>query len=210
MNEEIMDRYCNCMEEIKRRVDAVNAILQKRCTTPYPATNIEFMCLQIRSILELIALGSLIPDEDEYKKQSRKLAKNQWRAKVILDEIEKINPKFYPVPVKEVNPRINPQTGQKIVDVYPITEDYLTRAEFPGVYDQCSDAIHSHPFFKSGFDYKSLERDIPVWITKVMALLNCHEIQLLNEKQMLRVAMKVPPDGKVQTALMERIDNPTL
>jgi len=90
------------MEEIKLRVEAVNAILQKRSTTICQATNIEFMCLQIRGILELIALGSLVTNEKEYKKRSIELANNPWNAKVILREIERINPKFYPVPGKQM------------------------------------------------------------------------------------------------------------
>jgi hypothetical protein len=63
MKEEDIERYCKCVEEIKNRVEAVHAILQKRSTTICQATNIEFMCLQIRQILELIALGSLVTDE---------------------------------------------------------------------------------------------------------------------------------------------------
>jgi hypothetical protein len=82
MKEGDMDKYCNCMEEIKRRVEVVNTILQKRYTTPFQATNIELICLQIRSILELIALGSLVTDEDEYKKQSRRLAKSLTENKI--------------------------------------------------------------------------------------------------------------------------------
>jgi hypothetical protein len=196
-----MERYCKCMEEIKRRVEAVNAILQKRCTTICQATNIEFMCLQIRGILELIALGSLVTDEEEYKKRSKSLAKNQWKAKIVLDEIERINPKFYPTPGKQI---IDPQTG-KVKEVIDIKEGYLTREEFPVVYNKCSDVIHSHPFFKGGFDYKSLESDIPIWITKIMTLLNHHQIQLLKEKEQLWVVMR-SPDGNVHTALMEQLD----
>lgn len=154
-----MDRYCKCMEEIKLRIDAVNSIIQKRCTTICQATNIEFMCLQIRGILELIALGSLVTDEVEYKKRSIELANNPWNAKVMLREIGRINPKFYPVPGKQI---IDPKTG-KIKEVINITEGYLKREEFPGVYKKCSDAIHSHPFFKGSFDYNSLERErIPI------------------------------------------------
>lgn len=194
-----MDRYCKCMEEIKRRVEAVNSIIQRHCTTICQATNIEFMCLQIRSILELIALGSLVTDEVEYKKRSRGLANNPWNAKVILREIERINPNFYPVPGKQV---IDPKAG-KVKEVINITEGYLTRDEFPGVYNKCSDVIHSHPFFKGGFDYKSLESDIPVWITKIITLLNHHQIQLLNERQQLWVVMQGSTEGKVHTALME-------
>ena len=203
MKENDMDRYCKCMEEIKLRVDAVNSILQKHCTTICQATNIEFMCLQIRGILELIALGSLVTDEREYKKRSIELANNPWNAKVILREIERINPKFYPIPGKQV---IDPQTN-KVKDVTNILEGYLTREEFPKIYKKCSDTIHSHPFFKENFDYKTLENDIPIWINKIITLLNHHQIQLLNEKQQLWVVMQAASDGKVHTALMERLDS---
>jgi hypothetical protein len=95
-----------------------------------------------------------------------------------------------------------------VKEVIDITEGYLTREEFPHVYNRCSDAIHSHPFFEKGFDYKSLEGEIPVWITKFITLLNHHQIQLLNEKQQLWVVMQTAPSGKVHTALMERQDGP--
>jgi len=198
MNEKDMDKYGKCMAEIKLRVEAVNAILQKRCTTISQATNIEFMCLQIRKILELIALGSLVTDEKEYEKQIKRLAKNRWRAKFVLDEIEKINPRFYPKPGEQV---IDQQTG-KVKKIIDITEEYLTREEFPVVYDQCSGVIHSHPF-KMGFECKSLESEIRIWITKIITLLNHHQIQLLNEKQQLWVVMHTAPDGNVHTAIME-------
>ncbi len=200
MNEKDMDRYCKCMEEIKRRIESMDAILQERCTTGYQATNIEFMCLQIRKILELIALGSLVTNEEEYKKRSKELANNPWNAKVILREIERINPRFYPKPGKQV---IDPQSG-KLKGLTDVTEEYLTREEFPAVYNKCSDVIHSHPFFTGTFDYKLLERNIPIWITKIIALLNHHQIQLLNDKEQLWVVMHTAPEGKVHTALMVR------
>jgi hypothetical protein len=100
---------------------------------------------------------------------------------------------------------IDPMTGKGIVS---IIEGYLTRDEFPDVYNRCSEAIHSHPFVKGGFNYEQLEKDIPIWITKITMLLNIHQIQLLNEKEQLWVVMHTAPNGQVHTALMERVDNP--
>jgi hypothetical protein len=202
MDEKDMDRYCKCMEEIKLRVEAVNAILQKRCKTLCIATNIEFMCLQIRGILELIALASLVTDEKEYKTRSKELASNPWNAKVILREIERVNPNFYPVPGKQIK---DPKTN-KVKEVIDVSEGYLSREEFPSVYNKCSDVIHSHPFYAGGFDYLTLENDIPIWIRKIRTLLNHHQIQLLNEKEQLWIIMKADSDGKVHTALMERLE----
>ena len=92
-----MQIYCNCMEEIKRRTSAVSAVLQGPYTTLYRITNLEFLCLQVRKILELIALASMAAYKDEYARQHEKFAK-EWRAKRILKELEILNPGFYPVP----------------------------------------------------------------------------------------------------------------
>jgi len=201
VKQEYIDTYGNFMEEIKLRTEAVYSILQKRFTTQYPATNIEFMCLQIRKILELIALGSLITDKDEYIRQNEKLAK-QWRVGSILDGIEKINPDFYPLPGKQV---IDPTTG-KVQEVVRITTGYLTRTDFSGIYDDCSDAIHIGNLLDHTTDYASLEKNIPCWISKIVTLLDHHQIQLLNEKQQLWVIMKGKDDNRVHVHLMERRD----
>jgi hypothetical protein len=202
MIEEDLNKYCSCMEEIKRRTQAVESILQNHFTTSYPATNIEFMCLQIRKILELIALGSLVANKEEYAKQHLKFAKH-WRAKRILDDIEKINPKYYPAPGKQV---IDPNT-KKVKELIPIKDGFLTRTEFPDVYDRCSKAIHAANPFGNAIDYPSLEKDIPAWMKKIIMLLNHHQIQLLNEKQMLWVLMEAKTDGRVHSYIFERKDD---
>ena len=46
-----LDLYVNLMTEVKRRTNAINDILKKAKTTSYQATNIEFMCLQLRKML---------------------------------------------------------------------------------------------------------------------------------------------------------------
>lgn len=54
-----IDAYVSIMEEIKRRTNVVHSLLSQKITLVYPATQIEIMALQIRMILELIALASL-------------------------------------------------------------------------------------------------------------------------------------------------------
>ncbi len=122
---EDMDKYCRCMDEVKRRITAITNILDKSHTTLYQATNIEFICLQFRKILELIALGSMVANKDEYARQHEKFAKH-WHATRILEDIEEINPKFYPVPKKQV---IDPDTG-KVSMLVDIPDRYLTRDDF--------------------------------------------------------------------------------
>lgn len=69
-------RYLRNMQIIKWRIRAIKDIRTRKCHTTYPATNIEFCALQIRKILELIALSSLISDLDVYRKKFNNIEKN--------------------------------------------------------------------------------------------------------------------------------------
>lgn len=86
------------MNEVKKRTVAITNMLRGLTTTSYKATNIEFMCLQIRKILELISMGSLVLNKEEFEAIGQKYAQ-YWNARLILQDIERLNPDFYPIPV---------------------------------------------------------------------------------------------------------------
>lgn len=71
----------------------------ERKTTLFPITNIEFMTLQIRKIIEHIAMGNLIANKELYEEYSAKFSSN-WNARYIFRDLERLNFKFYPEPVK--------------------------------------------------------------------------------------------------------------
>ena len=52
-------KYADCMEEIKKRTEVVNGFFTGKCHAMYVQTTAESVSLQIRKILELIALASL-------------------------------------------------------------------------------------------------------------------------------------------------------
>jgi hypothetical protein len=198
---EDIDKYCKSMEEVKRRTIAIKTILNKNHTTAYRATNIEFVCLQIRKILELIALGSIVANKDEYARQHEKFAKH-WHATRILDDVEELNPQFYPIPVRQV---FDPK-AKKVIGTVDISEGYLTREDFVNVYDRCSEILHAANPFGDGIDYAPIEQSIPIWLSKIKTLLDHHQIQLLNEKEQLWVLMEAKSDKKVHAYIFERID----
>jgi hypothetical protein len=72
--------YCDVMQEIKRRTHVVWSFLKGQSTTSFKATTIESSCLQVRKILELIALGSIVANKKEYAKQNDKFEKH-WNAR---------------------------------------------------------------------------------------------------------------------------------
>ena len=52
------------MYGVKNRTHAVLEMIKGHTNTLYPITNIEFMCLQIRKVLELISMGSLVVNRE--------------------------------------------------------------------------------------------------------------------------------------------------
>lgn len=103
-----LSKYANCMEEIKLRTFSIKLIMEKEKTTGFLYTDIEFICLQFRKILELISLANLSANKEQYAKQYIKF-KTHWNAKKILEDIKKINPNFYPKPTEQI---IDQKTGK--------------------------------------------------------------------------------------------------
>lgn len=192
------------MEEIKKRIHAITTILNKKYTTTYLATNIEFSCLQIRKILELIALASIAANKTEYAEQYQKFS-SHWNAKRILEDIEKINPQFYPVPGKQI---IDQNTG-KVLKIELIESGFLTKEEFPYVYDKCSEVIHSSNPYGASVNLDEFDSLIPEWNEKIIKLLNHHQIQLIDSDLQLWVLMNSKNDGKVHTFIFKLVDDLT-
>ena len=120
-----LSRYCELMAEVKGRTEAITHMLRGLTTTSYKATNIEFMCLQIRKMLELISMGSLVLNKDEFEAIVQKYAQ-YWNAMLILQDIERLNPDFYPVPIQDM-PSSRPGVAS---DLLKKTSGYLTREDF--------------------------------------------------------------------------------
>lgn len=195
-----MNKYAACMEEIKNRQRAIADILNGDRTTSFEMTNIEFVCLQFRKILELIAMASLAANSEEYKKTYKKFYEH-WKAKRILNDIEKINPHFYPVPTRQVI-----ENGV-VVKVENINEGFLTKDDFENVYSECSGLLHSeNPYSKKKVNLEELKQKFFVWDSKIIQLLNHHQIQLLDNDYQLWVVMQVKDSDKVQVVQMQRLD----
>lgn len=165
--------YCTLMNEVKNRTFAVNQILNGQTTTSYQATNIEFMCLQLRKILELISMGSLVMNKDLFEEIGLKYAQ-YWNAKYILSDIERLNPDFYPIPIIEV-----PSDKKNIVnDLQNKTSRYLTRDDFVSVYNKCGRMMHASNPFGSKYDYDFYNQKIAEWLNLIIELLNSHLIHI--------------------------------
>lgn len=191
------------MEEIKRRTLVVSRVLNRELTTGYRMTDIEMIYLQLRKVLELIALSSLIANVDEYSRQQKKFAQH-WHAARILNDLDAVNPNFYPVPGVQVR---NETTGTvKAVDTPK--KRFLTKTDFVTLYEMCGGILHAENPYGRARDVAKYEKEMDAWFDKTVTLLNHHQIQLLDSDLMLWVIMHSENDGKVHGFIMEKVPRP--
>lgn len=201
INQQYLDKYAECMEEIKKRTEVIHAFLSGKCNALYSQTTAESICLQIRKILELIALASLVANKDEYAKNRANFAKD-WHAKKILQSIEEINPNFYPSPSKQI---LDALTGS-VISIEKIKSGFLTRTDFENIYDRCGGLLHAQNPFSAAKDIDNFMRIAPAWMEKIKILLSHHQMQLVQEDLQLWVVMQSKTDGRTQVTLFQRID----
>lgn len=196
----MLRKYADCMEEIKKRTRVIQGFLGRECHAIYLQTTVESICLQIRKILELIAMASLVANETEYKKHRANFSRD-WHAKRILENLEKANPAFYPQPTRQI---LDKNSG-RVIETVKIASGFLTRKEYEKLYDRCGGILHADNPFSKKRDIESFFQEIPSWLEKIIALLNHHEIQLIDEDRHLKVLMQSDTDGIVHVWEFERV-----
>lgn len=202
MNQETLDKYAACMEEIKNRTEVIHSFVEGQSITPFKQTTAESICLQIRKVLELIAMSSLVANKDQYSKIREKFHKD-WHAKRILNDIEGVNPEFYPVPCRQV---LDKNTGNPAENI-ALKSGFLTRKEFENIYDRCGGLLHANNPFSKEKDIDNFIKIVPEWMEKIRKLLNLHEVQLAQDGFKLFVLMKAASDGRAHVTLHQRVDS---
>lgn len=192
MSEPEIHKYCELMEEVKLRMNVFDFFLTGKGHALYAPTTVESVALQLRKILELIAFGSLVANKESYSAAYEKFASN-WNARLMLRDLERINPDFYPKPVVEA-PSSDPRVLHQLKDRQP---DYLTKDEFERAYDKCGAIMHADNPYGSRVEVKYYLEKLPEWRTKILNLLNNHQIKLFNEPGFFLIHMKENQDEKV-------------
>ncbi len=198
--QEELNKYASCMEEIKLRVNTILLILDKKNSTGYKYTDVEFICLQFRKILELIALANLVSNKEEYSQKHSNFV-NHYHAKHILRDIEKINPNFYPIPTIQI---VDPKT-KKVTQTVNLERGFLTKDEFLFVYDECAELLHAENPFSEKRNIDKYFKKFKDWIPKIINLLKHHQLQLIDINKQIWVVMNSGTDKKVRAFLFEKI-----
>ena len=196
-----LNLYCSLMNEVKKRTFAVTEMLTGHATTSFLATNIEFLSLQIRKILELVSMGSLVLNKNEFEAVGMRYA-SFWNARLILQDIERLNPDFYPIAIDEI-----PSHRPGIINDLKIkTEGFLTRESFVEVYEKCGKIMHAYNPFGSKYDYDYYKNKIIEWEDLIIGLLNCHLIHIMGLEGFFLIHMQEDRDENVHGYFFERVD----
>lgn len=181
MEKDGLNLYLREMWFVKNRMDVIRSIGTHKKTTLFPITDIEFMALQIRKIIEHIAMGNLIANKELYEEYSSKFSSN-WNAKYIFRDLERLNPKFYPEPVKT-------DRSEEIMEWISIKEDYLSKEDAIKIYDKCSALMHSANPYGSTIDLSYYGKMMPIWYQKIMNLLSQHLIHMVDGEHLYCIVM---------------------
>lgn len=173
------ENYLNVLSEIKRRIEVVDDIISADSRLRYRATSIETACLQIRKILELVAFGSLIANVRMYSAQHRKFAEH-WNAKLMLKDMARINPSFYPSPIIQ---RPSAISGIEM-EWIERGQDYLTKDDFLIAYEKCGGILHAANPYGAATDFDTYQNNLTQWRNKIINLLNAHTMTLAEDNNL--------------------------
>jgi hypothetical protein len=109
---------------------------------------------------------------------------SHWHPSAIIKDLERLNPNFYPKPVKAAAPDSSGVIGHEA-----LTEGFLTKTQLVEVHGRCGNILHARNPFGKPIDYAAYEADILAWTNLAGALLNTHEIRLLGEDHFYLVNM---------------------
>src|ERR1700687_844653 len=190
--------YCNCMEEIRRRVALVQSVLASSITTGHNDLDIELIFVQFRKSLELTAFASLTANRAKYSAAHANFAAH-CKAKAMLEAVEKLNPNYYPVPLEL------PRTLDTNVKHFePVVDGYLTKSDFVVLYDKSSEILHARIPFSAKDPVVQIGYSVAKWIERIQRLLGLHLVHLVDDDT--KWIVEINNDGPVKLYPVSAVD----
>jgi hypothetical protein len=136
--------YKGCMQEVKFRLTHSERLLTAKHRHSADKVLIaENVALQYRKTIELIALASIAANEQEYSRLRARFQRD-WNARLIFRDVERINSKFYPIPIEGLSePKSKGEPS--VIEEYDC--GFLDRQGAIDLYEKCSAVLHAeNPF----------------------------------------------------------------
>lgn len=185
------------MEEIKYRYGYVKTLLSKtELNTDYPKTwlVIESIAIQYRKIIELIAFSTIIANEDIYKSLRPSYAKD-WNARLIFQDIERVNPNFYPTPISEF---IGKENSDEPIIIAEHIDGFLTKSMAIKLYQKCSAFLHAENRYSKPLNLEEWIKYFKAKHYELNKLLDWHWVVLVPENFRYMVGVNLETNSKVE------------
>ncbi len=182
--------YCNCLQSTKARLNLIDRVVSGGLRIENEAIDAEFVCLQLRRVLELLAFASVSANKDIYAQAHNDFA-THWNAKRLLQKLEKLHPDFYPQPV-----RLTAPDARGVKQLVAIETAYLTKDDFVFLYDTCSQVLHEWNSYRDDPRVVNFRVSIAEWVKRIRALPEVHWIRLAGTLDIWVVHYN-HPDGNV-------------
>ena len=205
-------KYRRIMQTIKGRKEHIDWTANSAESMGKVSTfMVESICLQLRMMIEDIAVACVVANADEMPELARRL-RGEYRPKHILGGLEKLNPECYPTPIEE---NVQGSYG-RFRDTHNRPEsDWLTKEEAVLAYGRLNDILHRNLKAYEGepVDMLDLYQKCLYLEYKIRNLLSHHHITSLTEDKMYRVLMSatgrdedgVPFEGRITVTEFARI-----
>ena len=191
MTENLAVTYCSWMEDVKNRIAVIRHVVEGQLSCGKELFDYEFVSVQLRKSLELVAFSSMTASKELYSKQYAKFA-NHWRVKKILESLRKLHPHFYPQPIKLDHVK---DDGTKHFE--QISDGYLTQEDFVTLYDLCSECMHTWNPFTKKERHINFKISVSEWVSRLELLLKLHLMQFVDRDEIWVVEMENVNDGRV-------------
>jgi hypothetical protein len=149
----------------------------------------DIVFLQLRKVLELIAFASLIANKKKYEAEYKRFA-TQWRVQRLIEDLEKIHPTFYPMPIA---PPQKLENGVKHVTY--VADGFMTKDEFPLLYGNCAAMLHMRNPYSTDDPIIRMRYSVEDWVARIERLVELHMMHLVDGEKLI---VSVPAEGQVR------------
>jgi hypothetical protein len=143
----------------------------------------------------------LVANKEVYSRE-RERFKEDWNARLIFQDLERMNPKFYPEPSKQIEKKN--KAGEKYFHFEIITTGFMTKEDALKIYEKCGGILHADNPFKDEKNIKEIKNKFPTWATRLITLMNHHSI-ILNNGSMVVGLMQGQEDGLPHATLFGQV-----
>jgi hypothetical protein len=196
-----VDRYGDVIKEMKARLDAADELLTNRSGE---ILAIEWAALELRTVVELIVLGSLVTNREAISKVSSVLKiDGPDKALKARNTVRKVNPDYWPHPItreRVIGPL--PQEVPAAWKHHAIEDGFLRENKWCREHGFLSELLHARHPYEPRRDYPSDVRRLRDLAQRIRVLLTNHWIVTAGGNYSFAGTWEAG-DGRSQAALFQ-------